>query len=210
MRRCPLGRALGNSSSHRARHCIPVKSAPPSAGVSLVALDLLPGPLPGGRGAGESAGVHGQQNRLFDFLFGRAVLHGSADVASQCRLQPYTGPMKGDKAAERVRFWVQLTISGQSPRLILSTQTIARKGTFRSTPGRIRTCNQRIRNPLLYPLSYGRQWSLTSCQHNRLRPPKQRPPAVDLLDNTFSCSFHRLPMPRRRLRWHRGQRGTAW
>jgi len=25
-----------------------------------------------------------------------------------------------------------------------------------STPGRIRTCNQRIRNPLLYPLSYGR------------------------------------------------------
>jgi hypothetical protein len=27
---------------------------------------------------------------------------------------------------------------------------------LRSTPGRIRTCNQRIRNPLLYPLSYGR------------------------------------------------------
>ncbi len=26
-----------------------------------------------------------------------------------------------------------------------------------STPGRIRTCNQRIRNPLLYPLSYGRK-----------------------------------------------------
>ncbi len=25
-----------------------------------------------------------------------------------------------------------------------------------STPGRTRTCNQRIRNPLLYPLSYGR------------------------------------------------------
>jgi hypothetical protein len=25
-----------------------------------------------------------------------------------------------------------------------------------STPGRIRTCDQRIRNPLLYPLSYGR------------------------------------------------------
>ena len=28
---------------------------------------------------------------------------------------------------------------------------------FTSTPGRIRTCNQRIRNPLLYPLSYGRK-----------------------------------------------------
>ena len=27
---------------------------------------------------------------------------------------------------------------------------------LKSTPGRIRTCNQRIRNPLLYPLSYGR------------------------------------------------------
>ena len=30
-------------------------------------------------------------------------------------------------------------------------------GSRRSTPGRIRTCNQRIRNPLLYPLSYGRK-----------------------------------------------------
>ena len=32
-----------------------------------------------------------------------------------------------------------------------------RATTSRSTPGRIRTCNQRIRNPLLYPLSYGRE-----------------------------------------------------
>ena len=31
-----------------------------------------------------------------------------------------------------------------------------------STPGRIRTCNQRIRNPLLYPLSYGRQYSTST------------------------------------------------
>ena len=40
------------------------------------------------------------------------------------------------------------------------------KGTYNSTPGRIRTCNQRIRNPLLYPLSYGRK-----KQMRYLRPP---------------------------------------
>jgi hypothetical protein len=33
---------------------------------------------------------------------------------------------------------------------------------IRSTPGRIRTCNQRIRNPLLYPLSYGRLSSISN------------------------------------------------
>ena len=32
-----------------------------------------------------------------------------------------------------------------------------RATSWASTPGRIQTCNQRIRNPLLYPLSYGRE-----------------------------------------------------
>ena len=34
--------------------------------------------------------------------------------------------------------------------------TPCNESNFSSTPGRTRTCNQRIRNPLLYPLSYGR------------------------------------------------------
>ena len=47
-------------------------------------------------------------------------------------------------------------------RLRATTQTLLQK-TLASTPGRIRTCNLRIRSPLLCPLSYGRGGNLSNC-----------------------------------------------
>src|SRR6188474_2095277 len=58
--------------------------------LSLLPLNLLPCPLPAHDGAGEAAGVVGQEDRLLDFRFGGAVLKGPADVAAGGRLQPST------------------------------------------------------------------------------------------------------------------------
>jgi hypothetical protein len=50
--------------------------------------------------------------------------------------------------------WLGRTFSPLLPHLKVS-QNVANKALRRSAPGRDRTCDQRIRNPLLYPLSYG-------------------------------------------------------
>ncbi len=65
------------------------------------------------------------------------------------------------RKAKKVLFWVLLAIV-----TILFRKKAQRNSNYlrelQSAPGRTRTCNQRIRNPLLYPLSYGRMFILSN------------------------------------------------
>lgn len=85
-------------------------------------IELFRGQTPRGDGARETHGVHGQQDGLLDFRFGRAVVHRPPDMTTEGRLKASTGADADLDQCERFGIERANTLDRFGDRLVRATE----------------------------------------------------------------------------------------